>query len=244
MTILCQIVGASSSKTTSTILSGAPPLMSLKRFDDDEDYLDDPSSVKMTTTSLHLLPYPRNPRPPHPKRSTFVKEWETVNVTKLRYHLVNSCSGVDVETRALLLDTSLAGRRTHLVASLTPSTGAASLGTDTLTNIYNDAIASTETLANRHLRRTRQSSLVRLSNDGQVEFLSAAEAHKIILHHVEVMVARGEPLSRLLDEYVQTALIGDHPAIRAYLPLDEQTIFDKYVANRLRNDATSRFSAM
>ena len=49
-----------------------------------------------------------------------------MNVIKLRHHLVNGCSGVDVETRALLLDSSLAGRRTRLVASLIPSNGAAS----------------------------------------------------------------------------------------------------------------------
>ena len=92
----------------------------------------------------------------------------------------------------------------------------ASLGTDTLRGMRNAILANYETRAGRHIKRTRQSSLVRTSHEGRVELLSAAEAHKIILRQVEAMIARGEPLSSLLDEYVQAALL---PLLGIILPL-------------------------
>ncbi len=43
--------------------------------------------------------------------------------------------------------------------------------------------------------------------------MSRAEADKIITRKVRTMLACGEPLDRLLDDYVRAEMIGDFPAI-------------------------------
>jgi hypothetical protein len=55
-----------------------------------------------------------------------------------------------------------------------------------------------------------------------------AEAEKLITAEVKAILARGEPLDRLLDDHVRASLLARHSALGMYLPHDESTIFSKY----------------
>mmetsp|Transcript_17480 Transcript_17480/g.34875 ORF Transcript_17480/g.34875 Transcript_17480/m.34875 type:complete len:111 (+) Transcript_17480:67-399(+) len=51
----------------------------------------------------------------------------------------------------------------------------------------------------------------------------------VIMNEVRASVARGEPLSRLLDPWVQASLNQRYPAILKFMPTNNETIYDKYV---------------
>ena len=61
--------------------------------------------------------------------------------------------------------------------------------------------------------------------------MNQAEADKIIKAEVKAILARGEPLDRLLDDYVRAALFHRHPGfVRGnFLPHHVFAIYDKYV---------------
>mmetsp|Transcript_14219 Transcript_14219/g.30950 ORF Transcript_14219/g.30950 Transcript_14219/m.30950 type:complete len:269 (+) Transcript_14219:140-946(+) len=59
--------------------------------------------------------------------------------------------------------------------------------------------------------------------------MSRTEADKIITRKVRTMLARGEPLDHLLDDYVCAEMIGDFPAIGFFLPRDRETFYNNYV---------------
>ena len=59
--------------------------------------------------------------------------------------------------------------------------------------------------------------------------LSRSEAEKIITRKVKSILARGEPLDRLLDDQVKAEMIADFPSIEKFLPRDQQTIYLNYV---------------
>ena len=59
--------------------------------------------------------------------------------------------------------------------------------------------------------------------------MTQAEADNIILAELRAILSRGEPPSRLLDDYVKCSLMQRHPAIAHFLPCHENTIFEKYV---------------
>ena len=54
-------------------------------------------------------------------------------------------------------------------------------------------------------------------------------AQMILLAEVKAMLARGEPLVRLLDEYFKAYLVLRHPGLAHFLPWDEGTIYHNYV---------------
>ncbi len=56
-----------------------------------------------------------------------------------------------------------------------------------------------------------------------------AEANKIIKMRMRSMLAQGEPLDCLLDDYIHVELITEHPSIAFFLPRDEATIYNNYV---------------
>ena len=49
------------------------------------------------------------------------------------------------------------------------------------------------------------------------------------MNEVLAIVARCEPLSRLLDPWVQASLNQRYPAILKFMPTNNETIYDKYV---------------
>lgn len=83
-------------------------------------------------------------------------------------------------------------------------------------------------LSKRQAKKTFQPKIVCSPLLGRAQVLTEAEAHKIIGREVEAVIARMEPLDRLLDPIVQAALIGHHPAITSFLPLTEECIFNRY----------------
>lgn len=58
--------------------------------------------------------------------------------------------------------------------------------------------------------------------------MTKAEADKIITAEVKAILARGEPLSRLLDDHVRAGLYTRHPRLAegTFLPHDSKTIYD------------------
>ena len=157
---------------------------------------------------------------------SYVKTWERVNVTKLREHLLKQCSGVDVAAKAVLIDASQNGKKQRLAESLIPSSNAISLGRETLANVRDGMLSDLE---KRHIARTKQTSLLCPSSDGRVEKLDEAAAFKIINRRVESLVGMGLPLSTLLNPFVRSEMIAEHPAIVKHLPTTEETIFNNFV---------------
>ena len=59
--------------------------------------------------------------------------------------------------------------------------------------------------------------------------MTQAEADKIIIAKVKAILARGEPHTRLLDDYVKASLLQRHPAIWNFLPRNSETIYNRYI---------------
>ena len=59
--------------------------------------------------------------------------------------------------------------------------------------------------------------------------MDEATATLIILSEGKAMLARGKPLHRLMDHYVQGAIIVRNPGLGHFLPKHEDTIYNNYV---------------
>ena len=59
--------------------------------------------------------------------------------------------------------------------------------------------------------------------------MTQASADLIIKSEVKAIIARREPLNRLLDDHVRANLIQQHPAILKFLPRHVETIWSTYV---------------
>lgn len=66
-------------------------------------------------------------------------------------------------------------------------------------------------------------------HDTYGDTLNQAGADVVIMAEVRAIVARGEPISRLLDPWVQASLLQRYPALSKFLPRNCDDIFDKYV---------------
>ena len=64
--------------------------------------------------------------------------------------------------------------------------------------------------------------------------MTVSEADVIITVEVKAILARGDPISCLLDNYDVASIMMRHPAITHFLPCNTGTIFDKYVNKILR----------
>ena len=72
-----------------------------------------------------------------------------------------------------------------------------------------------------------QTSITHVRNFGPA--MTQAEADKIIIAEVKAILSRGEPPTRLLDDYVKASLMQRHPALWDYLPRDAETIYNRYI---------------
>ena len=131
-----------------------------------------------------------------------------------------------METKDLIINLSQYGKKAKSIELLQLLNSSSSYGKETLTHLCVEKMAE---LSKRHKSKTKQDSLVRSPFEGKVQKMTDVEAHSIISREVEPIVARKEPLSRLLDPFVQAELIKNHPAIGIFLPQDERTIFQRYV---------------
>ena len=166
------------------------------------------------------------------------------NPTLGRQHLINYCCGVDSETKRRLSQGSQIGRRAaeSFAVSVDGSHTMADLRALALDGVFASPSSSTISSAsaiqpsllssatNQAPRRTRTQQTI-TSDRMFGKTMNKAEADKIIMAEVRAIVARGEPLSRLLDPYVKAALCARHPALVQgnFIPRDRETIYNNYV---------------
>ena len=108
------------------------------------------------------------------------------------------------------------------------SSSASSIDTRSASSTFSASVASSSRgAAARASRRTQEPTLTNDRMFGPT--MNEAEATKIITAEVKAILARGEPPTRLLDDYVRAALIVRHPALEHFLPHDPETIFNNYI---------------
>ena len=107
------------------------------------------------------------------------------------------------------------------------TSSAQSLGTESLAEFRAQSMAT----ARENAKKTTVQQKIVHPKGAKSGFLlmTREEADKVIMSEVETILARGEPLVRLLDEFAVSALIAHNPAIGNFLPQDERTIYEKYV---------------
>lgn len=72
--------------------------------------------------------------------------------------------------------------------------------------------------------------------------MNQASADIVLMNEVRAIVARGEPLRRLLDPWVQASLHQRYPAILKFIPSNVETIYDRYVI-KIDKDTTSELKS-
>ena len=157
------------------------------------------------------------------KNCGWKKDWGRVNATLLRKHLISSCQAISDKEKNVLSSSSQTGKRIRAMQNLKAAT--ATFGSETLANIRQSKFAD---INDRQQKKVKQLPIVRQPDYGLVEQLNVDQANAIILRKVEPVVARKEPLERLVCPHVQAEMIADHPAIGAYLPKTSKTVFSKY----------------
>jgi hypothetical protein len=174
------------------------------------------------------------------------------NPTKGRIHLTGQCRGIGIDTKRALLRGTQRNRRNgdmyaiasegtvdemrdnalHSPPSIPRNGSLSSVSTLTPPSVATNDVEYVETMPNKRRavgtgkQPTRHQRIDSHAMLGPA--MSRAEAEKIITRKVKSMLARGEPLDRLLDDYVRAEMIGDYPAIAHYLPNDEETIYNNY----------------
>jgi hypothetical protein len=170
------------------------------------------------------------------------------NPTHARHHIINVCKGVDREVKRIADNGKQSVRRMAREYAL------ASGPTETMSEMCAAAIQKTSDRMNATPRphskevvnltdsplpsvtpvakgrgTTIQPKL--LSHPSFTNVMTKAEADKIITAEVKAILARGEPLSRLLDDHVRAGLYTRHPRLAegTFLPHDTKTIYDNYV---------------
>ena len=173
--------------------------------------------IKMTSNGMYRIECKG-------KNCGWKKEWGRVNATYLRNHLVNSCRSVSEKEKTAIVSSSQTGKRIRAMQNLKAAT--ATFGSESLANIRQSKFAE---INERQQKKVKQLPIVRQPDYGLVEQLNLDQANAIILRKVEPMVARKEPLERILCPHVQAEMLADHPAIGAYLPMKSETVFSKFV---------------
>jgi len=166
------------------------------------------------------------------------------NPAKARYHLVQQYKGVTSNKKKPLQQGTQANKRKYELHALTcdPSATIADIRFNALTNSPNKPEVLDLTSTKRSISSISSMSLITTASNARPKkqyaidsnsmlgpTLTEAAAEKIILAEVKAMVARGEPVNRLLDPYVRAAIIARNPAIAHFLPRDVETIFSNYV---------------
>lgn len=68
--------------------------------------------------------------------------------------------------------------------------------------------------------------------------MNQADADKILKAEMKAILARGEPPTRIIDDYVRAGLMVRYPAIWHFLPRCMNTVFDKFIMT-IDNDSSS-----
>ena len=100
------------------------------------------------------------------------------------------------------------------------------VGGETLYSIRCQAL---DNINPRAKKRTTLSSLTSyVESNGQVVLMTQVQADRVIRLEVEKMLARGEPLDRMMDPWVTAAFLQCAPAIATHLPTSEDSLFQRY----------------
>lgn len=149
------------------------------------------------------------------------------NPTKAREHCVTHCLGISRDLKNELMESSQSYKKQQRMMALIPGQNAMSIGSETLDQIRDNALDTAKALSSPTNKNYKQSGIDDESNFGKR--MTEEEAYARITSEVEAVVARGEPLSRLTDQYVVAALLSHKPAIKKWLPEDEKTIYNNFV---------------
>jgi hypothetical protein len=173
------------------------------------------------------------------------------NASHGRTHLINVCPGIDMDTKRRLSNGSQAGRRVaeHFVLNVDPTATVADMRASALAAVPPSmpppalpSIAETDAMSAISFSPSIRTPFNANSSNRRVQAMidsnrmfgpamTKADADKIIMAEVKAVVARGEPLSRLLDPHVKASLCARHPALihGNFLPGHESTIYNNYV---------------
>lgn len=184
------------------------------------------------------------------------KNLQKFNPSKARSHSINQCDGIDDAMRKRLQrGTQSAKRNGDLYAVMSASSTVAEMREDALSRPLSfvggsASPASTMTTASTSTRisvgshKATSAPFIDLTGDTQPRrklqhtltsrhmlgpSMTKAQADKIIMAHLKAAIVRGEPPERILDDYVRAAIIESNPAIRTFLPLHKETIYNNYV---------------
>jgi|SaaInl74LU_5_DNA_1037368.scaffolds.fasta_scaffold07371_1 hypothetical protein len=155
------------------------------------------------------------------------------NANRARLHITGPCQGVGADVKEIAKRGFQARKRMgDNLAKLSPPTETVvemgqrlSQAVVVDVDIDRDGLEIIGTSAKKRKVPATQSTLQRAYGDGMTE----ADAKYVFTAEVRATVARGEPISRLLDPWVQASLILRYPAIGKFLPLTVNTINGKYV---------------
>jgi len=166
----------------------------------------------------------------------------TFNATRARKHSLHECEGLTCpHTRRQIEGGAQANKKqaTYLALQSNPSETVAAMRSnhgpvaviDLLSNSgdVSDVTKSTSTSVPPRKKTKRVPSAQTTMEHTYGKSMNQASADIVLMHEVRAIVARGEPLSRLLDPWVQASLHQRYPAILKFIPSDVETIYDKYV---------------
>ena len=157
----------------------------------------------------------------------------TFNVTRGGTHLLG-CSCVPESIKAEVRNSSQKSKKAKKTATLVTSVNS-TLGSESATEVRagidlttpSNVIVSGRPISSASSLRRTPSKQMSLRMFRQT--LSWKEADRLIRGKVEAVVARFEPLTRLVDPFVKAAFIQKSPAIASFLPEDVKTIYSNFV---------------
>jgi hypothetical protein len=147
------------------------------------------------------------------------RKWKHFNATFARGHTLQ-CLGVAIEVRTHLLQNSQAGRLKKKMTLLTLRTSS-TLGGESLSSVRKSADLGKQ--------RLKQTSLICTTDDGKVTMMSVDKMKRVYMAKVEAVLYHHEPIKRLHDLMVITALTLRHPPMEKFLPQNHDMIYTSYV---------------
>ena len=170
--------------------------------------------------------------------SEYNKELQTFNATRARRHSLRQCQGLTcplTKRRIELGSQDNKKRGTHLALQSNPSESVAAMRTnhgpviDLLCDSEDVSDVTSSSLQSSRKKAKRAPSSQTTMEQTYGKSMNQKTADIVIMNEVRAIVARGEPLSRLLDPWVQASLNQRYPAILKFMPTNNETIYDKYV---------------
>lgn len=219
------------------VSDAAPPAPKTKKNRDDYLY-----------SQYHVTPFPDGSGARYKCRhcGDFDVKWKIPNATRLRSHSTR-CSGLtDPIAKRRLEAGSQSNKRkgsqlalqshpnesvTHFRARLGPQPSGAliDLSSSDSEEISDITTSSSTPAAKKTKIPTKKTPSTQTYLPQTYEVMKKEVAEEIIMAEVTVVLARGEPLSRMLDPHYQQSLNLRHPALLKFLPTNTAAIYDKYV---------------